>query len=94
MVMNPSIAYMREVGPLLGIDGPNETDITIQILFWKAMYEHMAAHVDQLHAAFERLVTGDDDALEEHDLALFLDQFLMGQPVDLIAHLRAGRSPA
>lgn len=95
MVTNPSIAYMREAGPLLGINnGPDESDTTIQLLFWKAMYEHTAVHVGQLHAAFERLVTGGDGASDGDDLALFLDPFLTGRPVDIIAHLRANRSPA
>lgn len=94
MVTDPSPEYMRQMSPLLCIDEQGKTDTDIQILFWKSLYEYTAAYAGQLHAAFGRLVsqdgnTPDDICQREDDMALFMDQFLTGQPVDILAHLRA-----
>lgn len=93
MRTDPSLACMRAIASPLGVDGSlNDTDL--QIAVWKALYERLSDHVDQLHAAFARLMTEDEPgphgALQEAaDIALFMDQFLADQPFDLIAQLQA-----
>jgi len=94
MITDPTPDYMRQVSPLLHLQVQGKSDTDVQILFWKSMYEHTAAHVGQLHAAFERLMTQagdtpDDHCQQEDDLALFMDQFISGQPFNLLAHLQA-----
>ncbi|MGF7214045.1 hypothetical protein GGR92_000185 [Spirosoma lacussanchae] len=93
MVTDIQPQAMRQLCPLLRIDDTDKDDTVIQILFWKALYEQTVAYVDQLHGAFDRLVTSPDETLEgvcqrEADMALFINPFLTGQPFNIISYLQ------
>lgn len=79
--------------PLLGIDPAAKTGVELEALFWKAMYERLAAHIEQMQAAYERVLLGECNTLEEHcqfdmDVAFLTDHFLSRRPFDLLAFLR------
>ena len=89
-----SLPITRELAPQLGIMSAEKSGADLEVLVLRALYEQLSDHIDLLHAAFARLVTGGDGspeaiAQQNDDMALFLDSFLTGKPFDLIARLRA-----
>lgn len=88
---------MRRLCPLLCINEQEKSDKAIQILFWRPLYGQIAAHVDQLQAASDRLVTEagntpDDSCRRRDDMALFMDSFLTRHPFDMPARLQSTQS--
>ncbi|CAN5367320.1 hypothetical protein BH09BAC4_BH09BAC4_05010 [soil metagenome] len=84
--------------PLLGIDSEQKTRIELEALVWKAMYERLAAHVEQMQAAYERVLLGECNTMAEHgqfeqDVAFLTDHFLSRRPFDLLEFLRRSQQP-
>ncbi|MBC3785510.1 hypothetical protein [Spirosoma utsteinense] len=91
------IAYsfdsMLTACPLLGIDRQDKSILEVEMLFWKAMYAHLATHIERMQGAYERVLLDECNTLDEYrqyeaDVALLTDHFLSRRPFDLLEYLR------
>jgi hypothetical protein len=79
--------------PLLGIELEGKSALEVEVLYWKAMYEQLATHIEQMQAAYERVLLDDCKTVAEldqyeADVALLTDAFLSRRPFDLLEYLR------
>jgi hypothetical protein len=86
-------AAIRALASKLGIVSDGRSDADLEVLVLRVLYERLSEHINSLHAAFARLVTGGDGSPEtrgqqDTDRALFLGPFQTGEPFDPMVHLR------
>jgi hypothetical protein len=79
--------------PFLEIDPDGKSATELEGLYWKAMYTHLASHIEQMQAAYERVLLGEcttSAAYDQYeaDVALLTDHFLSRRPFDLLEFLR------
>jgi hypothetical protein len=91
--MNASLDSILAACPLLGIDPQDKSAPELEGLYWRAMYTHLATHIEQMQAAYERVLLGEYNTVAEYnqyevDVALLTDHFLSRQPFDLLEFLR------
>ncbi|WP_026260834.1 hypothetical protein [Spirosoma luteum] len=95
-MMDATFDLILSACPLLGIDPGNKTSAELEVLVWKAMYKRLASHVEQMQAAYERILLGEYNPAVEHyqfelDVAFLTDHFLSRRPFDLLEFLRANQ---
>jgi len=96
--MDAKVESLPEACLLLGIDAENKSDAELDVLVWKAMCLRLAAHVELMHEAYERILLGECNTIAEHcqfevDVAFLTDHFLSRRPLDLLEFLRMSQQP-
>ena len=91
--MDSSFSSILADCPLLGIDPEEKSATELELLYWKSMYLHLATHIEQMQAAYERVLLGECNTLAEasqyeQDVALLTDHFLSRQPFNLLESMR------
>jgi|GEM_PF-3457938 len=97
--MDASLDLILAACPLLEIDPDGKSPTELEGLYWKAMYTHLATHIEQMQAAYERVLLGECTTPAaytqyEADVALLTDHFLSRRPFDLLDFLRMNRQTA